>query len=176
MTNKFKSKSAKPKTFLENLNYIMLGDGHDFGGRSSLHECGAKRNIYDPQIYTHFIFLIGGYLCWQNGLYDMLILLNIVIPLSTSYHYTYEQPGIIAQVEAVSAKVLFAYGFCQLFYPGVPAEILFLEISLLIATVFVFIWTNIHIDQYDPWHCLLHVASALWSILVPLYHGPLIRL
>lgn len=106
----------------------------------------------------------------------MLILICIVIPLSTSYHYTYEQPGIVAQVEAVSAKALFAYGFMQMFDSSVPMEILILEVLLLLFTVFIFVYTNIHVQMYDPWHCLLHVASAIWCILVSSYHGPLISL
>ncbi len=171
-----KIKKSKGNSLWENLKYIFVKDGHKFGGRAELHECGATRSIADPQIWTHFLFLIGGYLCFQNGLYDMLILINIVIPLSTCYHYTYEQSGFIAHVEAFSAKVLFVYGFAQLFHANIPPMVLAGEVVLLLITVFVFVYTNIHHHHYDPWHSVLHVVSGLWSILVASFHGPLIVL
>jgi len=109
--------------------------------------------------------------------------------LSLIYHFKYEKPGILAQIEGAFAKLLFIYGVAQLFFAvsllrfcsvlffifsPQPSSILFGSEMLLFAlTLVIFIITNVWSKLYDPWHCLLHIIPSLWMIVVSLYHEPL---
>lgn len=167
---------AKP-SILQNLVALLHpGEGQSFGDRHIFHSSGSFRNIFDKQIYTHIPFFYAMYLAFANHLYDLFLLLVLVIPLSIAYHLTYERPGLLAQVEGFSAKLLFLYGLIQISFAK-SIILRAVEFLLLIVTAVVFVSTNFNKEAlYDSWHWLMHVVPALWAILVATYHGPLVTL
>ena len=123
-------------------------------------------------MWTHIFFVIAGWVAFQRGLFDLLFVTMIMVPLSLLYHYFYEKPGILTQLEGISAKLLFLYALCQIFFA--PSTIIFsLELFFLFVTVFIYVITNIKKDYYDPWHCFMHIIPSFWSIIVSMYHKPL---
>ena len=115
------------------------------------------------------------YFAHKFRLLDLLILLGVTTPLSLVYHFTYEKPGPLAQLEGIAAKLLFAYGVIQLFYAP-STTLLVTEGSLFLATVAIFIATNVRKQWYERWHCLMHVIPPLWATCVAVAHKPLIML
>lgn len=172
------SEKVKAKaSFLQKLvGLLHPGEGQRFGDRHILHSSGSFRNIFDKQIYTHIPFFYAMYLAFANRLYDLFFLLVLVIPLSIAYHLTYERPGLLAQVEGFSAKMLFLYGLVQILFAK-SIVLRTLESLLLIITAIVFVSTNFYKEAlYDSWHWLMHVVPAIWAILVAAYHGPIVAL
>lgn len=157
------------------INLLRPGDGQQFGTREKFHQMGLTRNILDPQIWTHSFFIIAALVANQYKVYDLLILLFIVTPLSTLYHVTYEKPGLLAQSEGIFAKMLFLYGFIQVFRAS-SIELFIVEFILLLTTLGIFIGTNINKHLYDPYHCLMHVVPSFWAIVVAMNHTPLLKL
>ena len=148
------------------------GGGQSHNGRAELHKTGATRKYTDPQMWTHVFFVLAGVLAFQRSMWDLLLLLTVVTPMSLLYHRTYEKPGFLAKAEGISAKVLFVYGTMQIF--AAPTMTLkLIEFSFFLATVGVFVYTNLHNDLYDPWHCLMHVVPSAWSAVVAVTHVPL---
>jgi hypothetical protein len=154
---------------------LLPGEGQSFGDRSALHAINATRKVTDPQMWTHAFFFMSMYFALRYRLLDLFILLGVTTPLSLVYHHTYERPGRLAQLEGVAAKLLFVYGVIQLFYAPSPIHLL-TEGSLFLATVVIFIATNIRKQWYERWHPLMHVVPALWSTCVAIAHKPLIML
>ena len=155
------------------LELFGTGGGQSHNGRKELHNEGAKRKFSDPQMWTHLFFVAAAIPSYVNHVFDLFTLLAIVTPLSLAYHYVYEKPGFLAQVEGVCAKLLFIYGAAQMFHA--PSKALLLtEIFFLLGTFAIFVFTNIKPRLYDPWHCLLHIVPSLWCIVVGLNHKPLL--
>ena len=169
--------SGIEKKALKHFASLMMGVGATGGGqthngRAELHEAGAKRRLADPQMWTHLFFVMAGLMAFQNGIWDLLLLLTVVTPLSILYHHTYEKPGRLAQAEGVSAKILFIYGTLQILAAPTPA-LKYAELTFFLATVSIFVYTNLRNDLYDPWHCLMHVVPSAWSAVVAATHTPL---
>lgn len=149
------------------------GGGQSHNGREELHLQGAKRKLYDPQMWTHLFFVAAAVPSYVNRVYDLFTLLAVVTPLSLAYHYVYERPGLLAKVEGICAKLLFIYGTVQMLHA--PSKLLFLvETGFLLATVAIFVFTNINPRLYDPWHCFLHIVPSLWCIVVGMNHKSLL--
>ncbi|KAJ1413001.1 hypothetical protein B484DRAFT_467720 [Ochromonadaceae sp. CCMP2298] len=140
-----------------------------------MHKAGTTRAWSDPQMWTHMSFVVAAVFAASHQVYDLLLLLALVTPLSTAYHLSYEKPGFLAQCEGFLAKTLFAYGVLQLF-SAPSAALLQAELLLLMATVVTFVGTNLLKRFYDPWHALMHVFPAVWALLVACNHAPLLRL
>ena len=148
------------------------GDGQTFGERSELHGADARRPLNDLQIWTHAFFILDFIISVQNMHLEVLLLTVITVPLSFLYHWTYERPGKLAQIESTAAKSSFIYGLIQIFYA--PSHTLAgIELACAIITTFVFLLTNIRKELYDPWHCLLHVFPAIWVAIVASSHTQL---
>ena len=154
------------------LRLLLPGEGQSFGDRAALQARGATRGWLDVQIWTHGFFFIPMFLALKNHLVDLFVLLAVTTPLSLLYHYTFERPGVLTQLEGVAAKLLFLYGVAQLFHAPSTAA-LAAETVLFLGTVAVFIATNLKQQWYDPYHCLLHVVPALWAAVVAATHKPL---
>lgn len=148
------------------------GDGQI---KEKFHKCNLKRDITDIQIYTHICFIYGIYIANENKIYDLFLLLNIMTPLSIMYHINYEKQGLVAKIEGFFAKLLFIYGFIQLF--NAKTNILIcIECILMISTILVYVITNINKDLYEPYHCLMHIIPAIWAGIVAHHHPCLINL
>lgn len=170
------SPASSSESMLNQLTRLLLpGEGQNFGDRAALHAIKATRKLTDPQMWTHAFFFMSMFFAHRNRLLDLFILLAITTPLSLVYHYTYERPGRLAQFEGVAAKLLFIYGVIQLFYAPSPIHLLS-EGVLFLATVGIFIATNLQKRWYEPWHCLMHVVPPLWATCVAVAHKPLIML
>jgi hypothetical protein len=168
-----KSKSDNP--FHQILRLLSPGEGQSFGDRSALHLANARRKFSDPQMWTHVFFVVNGVAAYRFKLYDLLILTSITAPLSVVYHYSYEKPGRLAQIEGTAAKALFTYGLLQIF--RAPSfSLVLIESLLLLFTVAIFLATNLRPHLYEPYHCLMHIIPPVWATIVALTHTPLIRL
>ena len=155
------------------VSLICCNKGQVYGARSYLHSKNAKRCIFDQQMWTHiFLFMTGLYALHRNFL-EMFIMVGITTPLSCFYHYEYERPGLIATAEGISAKLLFLYAIIQLLYAPTWHTLLF-ELFFFFATVVVFLGTNLRMDFYEQWHCLMHIVPAFWGIAIVLFHQPII--
>lgn len=165
--------TTTPSKLLELFTGVgATGGGQSHNGREELHNMGAKRKFSDPQMWTHLFFVAAAIPSYINHVYDLFALLAVVTPLSLAYHYIYEKPGLLAQIEGICAKLLFVYGAAQMFHA--PSKSLLLtETGFLLGTIAIFIFTNIKPRLYDPWHCLLHIVPSLWCIVVGLNHKPL---
>ena len=157
------------------LRLLLPGEGQSYGNRATLHAVNAKRKLLDPQMWTHVFFFQSMFFSYHARLMDLFILLSITTPLSLVYHYTYEKPGRLAQLEGIAAKALFLYGVVQLFYaPTLTYRTI--EFILFLFTVVIFIGTNFQKNLYEPWHCLMHVVPTIWATVVAVGHKPLIVL
>jgi hypothetical protein len=168
-----KSKSDNP--FHKILRLLSPGEGQSYGNRSQLHLSNARRKFTDPQMWTHIFFVLNGMAAYHSKLYDLLILTSITAPLSVVYHYSYEKPGRLAQMEGTAAKALFTYGLLQIF--RAPSfSLVLIESLLLLLTVAIFIGTNLKPHLYESYHCFMHIIPPVWATIVALTHTPLIRL
>jgi hypothetical protein len=154
------------------------GEGQSFGDRSALHETGSRRTFDDPQIWTHLFLLIAAFIGYEHKVYDLVLLLSIVTPLSIVYHINYEKPGLLAKTEGTFAKLLFVYGFAQLFHSpiGAPPILLDFEVPFMLITVGIFAATNLRKSLYDPHHCWMHIIPSIWASVVACYHDPLVHI
>jgi len=169
-----KENIAKLSMFERTALLLRPGDGQLQNAEK--HKMGTRRGWGDPQVWTHICFVAATVVAAKNGLYDLFLLLIAVIPLSTAYHITYEKPGALAQMEGTLAKLLFLYGTIQLFFAPTTSGVLASEILMLVATLIVFIGTNLFKQFYDPWHSLMHVVPAIWALIVACYHAPLVKI
>ena len=155
------------------LRLLLPGEGQSYGNRATLHATNAKRGLLDPQMWTHVFFFQSMFFSYHTRVFDLFILLSITTPLSIMYHYTYEKPGRLAQMEGIAAKALFIYGVVQMFYaPNVTYRTI--EFFLFLLTLVIFIGTNFQKSLYEPWHCLMHVVPTIWATVVAVAHKPLI--
>ena len=153
---------------------LLTSGGQSSGNRIALHAANAKRKWSDPYMWTHIFFLINGLAAYQNEVFDLFLLTLITAPLSVWYHYSYEKPGKLAQLEGIAAKALFVYGVVQIFYAP-SLSLIIAEIFMLIFTVVIFLGTNLKPHLYDTYHCLMHIIPPIWATIVALYHTPLLR-
>ena len=169
------STAIKEDKLTQLLRLLLPGEGQSYGNRATLHAVNAKRGLLDPQMWTHVFFFQSMFFSYHARLMDLFILLSITTPLSLMYHYTYEKPGRLAQLEGIAAKALFLYGVVQLFYA--PTLIIrTVEFILFLLTIVIFIGTNFQKSLYEPWHCLMHVVPTIWATVVAVAHKPLIVL
>ena len=153
---------------------LFTSGGQSSGNRLALHAVNAKRKWSDPYMWTHIFFVMNGIAAYQNKVFDLFLLTLITAPLSVWYHYSYEKPGKLAQIEGIAAKALFTYGVVQIFRaPNVSLVIA--EIFMLIFTVVIFLGTNLKPHLYDSYHCLMHIVPPIWATIVAMAHTPLIR-
>lgn len=140
--------------------------------RRELHEKGATRDLFDFQIVSHLPFAFAGACAGLNGIVELSLLAGATLILSLLYHRNYERPGHLCAVEGVCAKLLFVYGFVQLFRAPSP-YVLAMELLCLITTSFTFIVTNSHKALYEQWHPLgMHIVPSAWGLLVAFFHSP----
>ena len=159
--------------YVQLLRLLLPGEGQSYGNRASLHAINAKRGMLDPQMWTHVFFFQSMFFSYHARVLDLFMLLSITTPLSLLYHYTYEKPGRLAQLEGIAAKALFVYGVVQMFYaPNLTYRTI--EFFLFLLTVVIFIGTNFQKSLYEPWHCLMHVIPPIWATVVAVAHKPLI--
>jgi hypothetical protein len=153
---------------------LLTSAGQSSGNRLALHAVNAKRKWSDPYMWTHVFFVVNGIAAYQCKVFDLFLLTLITAPLSVWYHYSYEKPGKLAQLEGIAAKLLFAYGVAQIFYaPSLPLVIA--EVVMLLLTVVIFLGTNLRPQLYDSYHCLMHVIPPIWATIVAVSHNPLIK-
>ena len=174
------SRIRKPDTNLYLLSRVIELlhpgiSGQIYGDRALLHAINARRPLTDPQVWTHIFFLSTTILAAINHFFGMLLLLCITTPLSILYHHGYEKPGLLASIEGIFAKLLFLYGFIQIFQAP-SSNLIILEGILMMTTLSIFVITNLIKETYDPWHCLMHVVPPLWANIVCLKHKPLLNL
>ena len=153
---------------------LSPGEGQSFGNRAALHASNARRRLTDPQMWTHVFFVMNGLIAYDRKIYDLFLLTLVTAPLSVVYHYSYEKPGRLAQLEGTAAKALFTYGFIQIF--RAPTILLaFFEVLLLIFTIAIFVGTNLRPNLYEPYHCFMHVIPPAWATIVALTHTPIFK-
>ena len=131
------------------------------------------RDIGHVFMWTHIFLVVAAMVSIYRNIYDLASILVVVTPLSYFYHLTYEQPGKLAMWEGFVAKLLFCYGFYQIFQAP-TTTLLLAEVLLCILTLLTFLATNIRKKLYDPFHSLMHIVPSVWSIIVALYHAPII--
>lgn len=149
--------------------------GQTYGIRKELHHRGARRSLTDKMVWTHLFFVIASLYSYHYRIFDLLILNTITTLLSFLYHIRYEKPGFLARLEGISAKLLFLYGFIQIF--RVPnLSLALLEICCLCLTLIVFIKTNLNKDLYEPYHYFMHIIPPVWTMIVSMFHSPLFAL
>mmetsp|Transcript_7966 Transcript_7966/g.13222 ORF Transcript_7966/g.13222 Transcript_7966/m.13222 type:complete len:222 (-) Transcript_7966:177-842(-) len=171
--------STSPSNFIpEQLNSLIRWKTYFHDGQfhnAEKHRQGLTRKLSDPKIWTHAFFVIAGICSFQNKIYELVILLGIMTPLSVAYHMRYEKPGKVAKVESVAAKLLFVYGVTQwLRSPrSMSTSLRFLETALMASTAAVYVSTNAVKSLYEPWHFLMHVIPSVWAVLVACNHSPL---
>ena len=168
-----KKKSDNP--FDKMIRLLSPGEGQSHGNRSALHLANARRKFTDPQMWTHVFFIMNGIAAYRFKLYDLLLLTSITAPLSVMYHFSYEKPGRLAQMEGTAAKALFTYGLVQIFRAPTVSLVL-IESLLLLLTVVIFIGTNLKPQLYESYHCLMHIIPPVWATIVAFTHTPLIRI
>ena len=157
------------------IGLLSPGEGQSHGNRSALHASNTTRSMSDPQMWTHIFFFINGYMAYQNKLYDLFLLTLITTPLSMAYHYSFEKPGKLAQLEGIAAKSLFVYGLTQIFRAPTMSLAL-LESFFLFLTISVFIGTNFRPKLYEPYHCFMHIIPPLWATIVAVTHTPIFKM
>ena len=174
-TDDQQSEFEQKKTLTANVLDILFvpGNGQSYGRRSELHDVDARRSFSDPQIWTHAFFLLDGVLAAQYGHTEVMLLTLSTSPLSFLYHWTYEKPGILAQIESAAAKLCFIYGLVQI--PNAPsAALAAIEAACAILTTLVFVVTNVKKELYDPWHCLMHIIPPIWVAILATSHAELL--
>ena len=132
----------------------------------------------DLQIVSHAAFVpaIAVAALREPPLPELAALQAATLALSLAYHRNYERPGKLAQLEGRTAKTLFAYGAAQTWLSPTP-ECLAINSSLMLATVGVFVATNVDTRLYERWHPVgLHAAPGLWSLNVACNHESLLVL
>ena len=140
--------------------------------RRELHDRGATRNLLDWQLVSHLPFAFAGACAGLNGIVELSLLAGATLILSILYHWNYEKPGNLCAVEGICAKLLFIYGFVQLFRAPSPM-VLAMELLCLITTTLTFVVTNSHKNLYDHWHPLgMHIVPSAWGLLVAFFHAP----
>ncbi len=178
LSNNTKAKSnfaIFQEVLIHSIKLIKIGDGHTFGDRAHHHISGKKREFSDPQVWTHIFFFIGSIYSLLKLNFELSFLLLATTILSTYYHYCYEKPGILTKLESLCAKIMFVYGFSQMFFaPNI--QVFISEIFLCILTLMVFVFTNFNKAYYEPWHCFMHIIPAFWGIILAKYHSPFIDL
>ena len=168
-------KSKKDSLLLRLTSLLSPGEGQSYGNRAALHAANTKRNLSDPQMWTHIFFVINGFIAFQNKLYDLFLLTLITAPLSFMYHYSYEKPGKLAQFEGTAAKALFTYGLVQILRAP-TAFLTFTESLMLSLTVIIFVATNLKPKLYESYHCFMHIIPPIWATIVALTHTPLLKI
>lgn len=134
----------------------------------------VRRPWQDPQLWTHACFLPAFVLTVLRGVWDLLLLLSLAVPISLIYHRRHERSGALALVEGLAAKALFTYGVVQLFYAP-TWRLLFPEAALFGATSVSFLLCKRRPALYDPWHAYgLHCGAGAWATFVASAHAPLI--
>ena len=170
-----KPKNKSTSLFVRLGRLLSPGEGQSFGNRAALHASNARRKLTDPQMWTHIFFVMNGLIAYDKKVYDLFFLTVITAPLSVVYHYSYEKPGRLAQLEGSAAKALFMYGFIQIF--RAPTALLaFFEVLMMILTVAIFVGTNLRPNLYEPYHCFMHVIPPIWATVVALTHTPIFKL
>ena len=133
----------------------------------------GNREVSHVFMWTHLFLVAAAMVSIWKHIYDLASILVVVTPLSYLYHLTYEQPGKIAMWEGFFAKLLFCYGFYQIFQAP-TTTLLITEVFLCIVTLSTFLVTNIRKNLYDPFHIFLHIVPSVWSIIVALNHSPIL--
>jgi hypothetical protein len=133
----------------------------------------------DPQLTSHVAFVpgIALALAQPSPLPELAALQTTTLALSLAYHRNYERPGLLAQGEGASAKLLFIYGTTQTFLnPPIDQNILQVaEGGCFALTLGCFVATNFDKSLYERWHPLgLHVVPGIWSFLVAVGHTSLL--
>jgi len=149
------------------------GEGQTHGNRQHQWDMGARRELNDPQIWTHIPLVIAALIGLKHRVYDLVLLISIVTPLSLVYHMNFEKPGLLAKTEGTFAKMMFLYGIAQLFNSPIQ-RLLHIEIPFMIFTTAIFTATNLNKQLYDPWHCWMQIVPSLWAAVIATYHTPLI--
>jgi hypothetical protein len=139
----------------------------------------SMRRLSDPQITSHAAFVPGIIAAATTAppLPELAALQSSVLLLSLAYHRNYERPGLLAQGEGFSAKLLFLYGTTQTLTncPADQPALLVGESCCLALTLGAFVVTNFNKDLYERWHPVgLHVVPGVWSTLVALGHTSLL--
>lgn len=142
----------------------------------------AQRPWSDPQVSSHVAFVPGIAVAATAlpPLPELVLLQSSVLALSTMYHRNYERPGLLANCEGTSAKLLFLYGTAQtargLFYGCEHQPVLLAgEACCFALTLGCFVATNFNKSLYERWHPYgLHVVPGIWSALVALGHPSLL--
>ena len=147
--------------------------GQVYGNRIELHSQGVRRAWNDKMMWSHMFFLAASFYSYQCRIYELFLLNTLTTILSFFYHWQYEKPGILAKLEGISAKLLFSYGVIQLFHAP-STTIAFLEAGCLSLTLLVFLWTNLNKQLYEPYHFFMHIVPPIWTIIVSMFHSPLL--
>lgn len=151
--------------------------GQKHNDREVLHRTGATRSLDDVMMYSHLPFVGASYIAYSHNLIELAIINSITLVLSLAYHRTYEKPGKLCLAEGISAKLLFIYGFLQLFNipsSSSPSLLLLSEVVCLVLTSGCFLLTNVFKHLYDKWHIGMHLVPAIWVAIVGAYHHPLL--
>jgi hypothetical protein len=159
----------------QKIKKFVVGQGQGHGNRKYYHENNICRCYSDPQVWTHLFFVAATFVALWTQLWEGAFLLMTISGLSTVYHYTYEKPGLVAAIEGVIMKVIFLYGFLQLFQAP-TSRVLLAELILMASTIAIFMVTNMRKDLYDKYHCWMHVVPAFWGVSIALYHPSVIYL
>ena len=105
---------------------------------------------------------------------ELVAIQSAVLSLSLLYHWNYERPGLLAQGEGLSAKLLFLYGAAQTLRSP-DAALLAANSGCFALTLGAFVVTNFDKRLYERWHPWgLHVVPGVWSTLVALHNAPLL--
>ena len=151
---------------------IFTNKGQTNGNREELFAVNATRKLTDPFIYTHIFLLISMTICFLYSNLELFSITLFTTILSVLYHHKYEKAGMISKLEGFSAKIMFLYGFFQIFYSPIVI-ITCIEIILMLTVIISFLITNLDHKLYDKYHNFgLHLIPAIWTILVAVVHKP----
>ena len=178
------SAASSSSSVLRDVNIKMLSDklneliftnkGQTAGNRAELFAANATRKLTDPFIYTHLYLAVSMVFCVFYSNFELFLITLTTTTLSILYHHKYERAGVISKLEGFFAKIMFLYGFFQIFYaPGLLWTVF--EIMLMLTVVVSFLVTNLDHKLYDKYHNFgLHLTPAVWAAIVAWKHNPFV--
>lgn len=151
---------------------IFTNKGQTAGNRAELFAVNAIRKLTDPFMYTHVYLAVSMVFCVMYTNFELFLITLTTTTLSLLYHRKYERAGVISKLEGFFAKIMFLYGFVQIFYaPSLMLAVF--EIMLMLTVVVSFLVTNLDHQLYDKYHNFgLHLTPAVWAVVVAWQHRP----
>ena len=136
----------------------------------------CKRTWHDWHVSSHAFLACAVLLAYIYHVFELAVLSALVVVCSVAYHRRREKPGMIADVDRLMARTLFAYGVLQVFYAP-RRSLLAFELCCAVLTVGIWVATRqwVHLNEF--WHPVgLHVIPGVWASVVACTHASLVKL